>query len=398
MDIEQCQLCSSLDWEPIDTLSSGIWKKGGKTLEREELSFPIGQCNQCGHVQVTLKYTEDIFEKLYFSDIREPNMFFDPNQEELIHYKQMVRFFGEHLKSDMNLADFGCGVGNTFKAIKKLKPDLPLNLYGIDFHPMIENESVQFLSWDLNDLAKLPDSFFPEGIDIAMSTHVLEHVINPVQYLSDISRQLNPNGKVFIEVPDCSHDTDLSQLAFANVVHGQHIHYYTKSSLHSIASRAGMKIIKTEQIVSGSVPRLLLLMEKAPVTAQIPDITETGKLAITSQLNQVRKLRSTLASQLLQHLKRGEKPAIWGVGGDSFMLLKEHPELISEIQANNILLYDLEHAGKRLFGQVIESSLALEDTRQPIYITPLYEPTRERMKLVNQKMDNKAIDPYCSSQ
>jgi len=390
---QHCQVCKKIAWAPIDTLYSGIWNKEQKEITRLEINFPIGECEHCGHVQVTSVYDDYIFSCLYFSDVRTPSMFFLPKKNEKTAYDQMIDFFKEHITDISNIVDFGCGSGNIFKEIKKHQISTGA-LTGIDYHPMIEDETVNTMLWDLNSLDNIPNKFWYGGIDLAISTHVLEHVIDPVTFLSCIANNLSSMGKIFIEVPDCSPDTDLSNLAFTSVVHGQHIHYYTKDSLANIAQQAGLKIIKTRQIMTKSIPRMLVLMEKTSKLSANKKTLITAANAVKLQLTQVTLQHQLLAKKIIHEIDKNGIAGLWGIGGDAFLLFKNTPQLISLIQEKKLILFDYELSNHSYLGQPIYSSNKLADIKFAVFITPLPAITREKMAIMCAHWTSKVIDVY----
>jgi len=391
--LQQCQVCSEKSWLAIATLHSGIWDKQQTKLARVELDFPIGECEHCGHVQVITEYNEYIFSCLYFSDVRAPAMFFKSSSNEKTPYQQMIDFFQPYLTENSNIVDFGCGSANIFKEIKKHQL-VTGPLTGIDFNPIIDDETVNKLLWDINSLQDLPSTHWPSGIDLAVSTHVLEHVINPVAFLSNIAKNLSTNGKIFIEVPDCSHDTDLSNIAFTSVVHGQHIHYYTKDSIAAIAQRAGLKIIKSQQIMTREIPRLLIIMEISNSRIPVQAIKMTASSAVKKQLFQVAKLHDNLAEKIITEIDTNGCAGIWGIGGDAFLLLKNSPRLRELLKQNKLIMFDYELASHHYFNQLILSSSSLSSVRFTVYMTPILAITREKMALLSQDWDTHIIDPY----
>ncbi|ABE56381.1 Methyltransferase type 12 [Shewanella denitrificans OS217] len=391
---EHCKVCQKHDWDHFGTLLSGIWSQEPNDLVREELVLPIGECQYCGHVQMMRRYDAHIFECLYFSNIRPPAMFFLPKEGEVSPYFQMVDFFREHVSTDSNVVDFGCGAGNIFKEMKQQHLTGGV-LTGVDFLPMIEDEFINQLAWNLNSKEEIPKTFWPQGVDLALNTHVLEHVENPVAFLSMIRNQLKPDGKVFIEVPDCSENTDLTHLAFTNVVHGQHIHYFTKDSLAQIAQVAGFTVIKTAQIMTRSIPRLLMLLENGPISQQIAKVPNSAKKAVWFQLEQTAALHNMLALKIEEKIKYEGVVGLWGVGGDTYQLFKAHKNLIPLLLNGQITLFDGDLQGHSFKDAEILSSRDIENSKLSIFITPLYELTKEKMLAISVDWASTILDPYC---
>lgn len=389
-----CQVCKCKTWNNIGVLTSGIWDKSQPELQRDELVLPIGECGHCGHVQMTTVYNEEIFEKLYFSDVREPSMFVIPKDNELSPYEQMIDFFKNELIEGGNIADFGCGAGNIFKEIKKNQSLPKVMMTGVDFKPVITDPSINAISWDLNSEEDMPKDFWPNGIDLAISTHVLEHVVNPVAFLNTIHKQLSENGKVFIEVPDCSPNTDLSNIAFTNVVHGQHIHYFSEESLALVAQQAGFDVVKSKQLMTRTTPRLLAILKKNTEDGAIRKVARNAVKVVGQQLLEMKTQHQSLAVQILNCIEKHGKAGLWGIGGDAYSLLKSHPELVQALADNKLELFDYDLVGHTYMGKPVQSSIELESRDMMVFMVPLFAPTREKMRLASEDWLSTAIESY----
>lgn len=390
---QNCKICGRSDWQHIDTLTTGVWNKSQVALTRKELLLPVGHCGGCGHVQMTVQYNKEVFELLYFTDVSPPSIFFVPNENEASPYEQMIEFFSSQLNVHSHIVDFGCGAGNTFKALNNQNMKLG-SMTGVDFNPLVDEPNVNMLAWDLNKLDEIPRQYWPNGIDLAISTHVLEHVVDPVLFLTVIAKQLSESGVIFIEVPDCSNNVNFENIAFTNVVHGQHIHYYTKQSVQMIANKAGLQVTKIRQLTSRIIPRLQVMLEKSTKENQTNHIQENAVAAVKQQLSQVTAYHLCLVNQLKSSIVRDGQAALWGVGGDTYQILKHYPELALLLKENKLLLFDLELAGQTYLGSEIQSSKQLESLSINIFITPLFAPTRERMLMVSNDWNSHVIDPY----
>ncbi len=391
-----CKVCRQGQWQLIDTLLSGVWDKSLCALQRQELSFPIGECQACHHVQVMIPYTESIFKALYFSSGLEPDMWCETPQGELSPYDEMLNFFKSSTKNKAHIVDFGAGAGTTLQNIEKLNIGNTLKLSSVDFHDYIKSDTINFIEADLNQLEKIQALFDKAPISLAISTHLLEHIVDPVNFLKQISNCLADDGAVFIEVPDCSSNAFIYNLAYTNLVHGQHIHYYTKDSLSIIAEAAGLEVTNIQQLTTGNIPRLQVLLKKASDTKSdlSPQIDSSATLAVTQRFTQYKGCLHTLYTEVFKELDSGNTVNLWGIGGDFYQLVNNYPSIYQAINEQKIRLYDYELAGHTFAEQTIFSSSELEQLAEKIFITPIYSPTRERMKTIAKQWSSKIIDCY----
>ncbi|WP_335923536.1 class I SAM-dependent methyltransferase [Shewanella chilikensis] len=377
-----CKVCGKSSWHIIETLLSGIWDRSQVVLRRKVIFFPIGRCKHCHHVQVTINYTKEIFEALYFSNQVEPNMWCDTPQGQKSPYEEMFDFIQPCIEDGAHIVDFGAGAGTTLKYIDNYCKEYSPTLTSVDFHNHVQSETIKHISGDLNELEIIRRKFDETPISLAISTHVLEHVIEPVNFLSEITKMMTDNGNIFIEVPDCSPDANMNNLEFTNLIHGQHIHYYSKESLAQIVKLAGLKIVKQQQLTTGNIPRLLLLLKKSNSNIQhsVIPIENNASKSVTKRFNDYSNYQESLFKKIQQALKKDKTIGLWGIGGDFYLLTQKYPELIHWITSNKVTLYDYELAGHVFSNSKIICSSEIKQAKHPVILLPMYGPTREKMK------------------
>ncbi|WP_133178807.1 class I SAM-dependent methyltransferase [Shewanella decolorationis] len=391
-EVVNCAICQKCDWNILATLKSGIWDTNSIDISRININFHIGNCRNCNHVQIITPYTIDTFKILYFSNNAEPDMWCESSLENS-PYAQMYEFINEYVRDGLHIADFGAGSGVTLKLINERVNNSTLT--SIDFHDYTQSDSINHIKADLNNLSDISSYFKNNPIQIAISTHVLEHIVNPIEYLNNIAKYLDVGGLIFIEVPDCKPKLSVQNIASTNIVHGQHIHYYTLDSLDVIAHLAGLKIIKSNQLVSGNIPRLQVLLKKYTTRHDIiRKINPCADILVIDRFTQYTEHQKNLYNLIISSLKDNKVVNLWGVGGDFYNLITSYSDLIQYIESKNILLYDYSLANHQFLGQKILSSTVLKDSELEVILTPIYDPTRERMKKISRNWSSIIIDPY----
>jgi len=143
------------------------------------------------------------------------------------------------LKSQESVLDIGAGMGwslqwlksnyshfKTFAAIESSKKCIK-NLTDV--------VGVSVISDDLDSNWK------SSGFDLVIMRHVFEHVLNPVETLEKIRKNLSENGIVYIAVPDMMKPKgSLKNCWFRSV----HTFYYSEATLVSIAAKANLEPIE----------------------------------------------------------------------------------------------------------------------------------------------------------
>lgn len=377
---QKCQICQQLHWQPLGELCSGVWHKSQQELARAELLFPFGLCLECGHVQVTVPYTADIFASLYFSNSREPDMWCHSNNQQT-PYHDMLDFIGEKvLQSQTAVADFGCGAALALKLMQQQFPHL--HYFGFDFNVSACGDNITGIQCDINKLDQIDPTAFGQGFSLVLSSHVLEHVLQPVRYLQQLGRFLASDGLLFIEVPDCGEQALNCALETTNLVHGQHIHYFTDDSLQQIAALAGFSLLKQAEIRTGEIPRLQMLFKKSQWATSTVKINRTAAAAILHRFVRYNSYLQAIYWQIEQLLAEHPSIGLWGIGGDFYILLRTYPQLRQALADHRLRLFDYELAGHTYQQQPISSSRELVGYSSIALIVPFYAPTRQRMQLL----------------
>jgi SAM-dependent methyltransferase len=146
--------------------------------------------------------------------------------------------------------DVGCGAGAVAKAVKRERPDLVV------------------LGCDLSESALALAASSPEGVDFRLATaerlpfgdgefdfawifDVLEHVDDPERVLHEVARVLKPGGGFHIVLPLEGQPRTLYRLVrcgsrwTAKVRHGGHIQIFSAERFRSMASSAGLPVVRT---------------------------------------------------------------------------------------------------------------------------------------------------------
>lgn len=383
---EQCKICHDKNWHPIDELISGRWLMEKNQLIRKNLFFPIGECKTCKHVQATIPYHESVLSFLY-SDSNPPLIWCDTAEGESSPYCDMLDFFADTIKTDACIVELGCGEAKVLNALASCYGSFNLKLIGLDFHNHIESEDIAFIQADLNDPVSFQKIIKPASVDLIISAHVLEHLVNPVEHLAHAALLLKEEGCIFIEVPDCAFPVK-ENLAFTYLVCGQHIHYYTLSSLQEIARLAGLNVMSSRHLKTGNIPRLQVLLTRAKELEQLTLIQRRIQNSVPLYFIQKHQCIRTLADIILENLAKKKKVGLWGLGADFILLIKDAPEIIDAIKANMITLFDYELSGHLFLGQKIRSSSVIKESNFPVFIVPLGVPTRNKMRVMSEHWDN----------
>jgi SAM-dependent methyltransferase len=206
----------------------------------KEVNRTWKQCVDCGHFQQEHNYDVKELKKVYTDDYRDKEFrgetikdAFDriisiPGSENSYRVHWFLTNYMESTKG-RSLLDVGSGIG-VFPYLVKCYS--AIDVYANE----INKDSLEHLK---NIGLKLEDEH--EGLfDIVSIIHVLEHVVDPIKFLSEFKNRLRYGGTLFIEVPDA--------LEFECLEKGNdefnscHLHFFTINSLVRMIESCGFKI------------------------------------------------------------------------------------------------------------------------------------------------------------
>jgi len=141
--------------------------------------------------------------------------------------------------------DFGCGGGFLLKNLVCSKK------IGVEINPVARNYSNTVSGIECYEsLALVPNGF----VDVVISSHCLEHTINPVEIISNLYEKLKPGGKIVIVVP-----LDTSHCPWEEGDINNHLYSFSPMNLGNILKGVGFTDIKATVVLHKWVPQYKLI-------------------------------------------------------------------------------------------------------------------------------------------
>ncbi len=152
----------------------------------------------------------------------------------------------ERLEHSPVIADIGCDTGIIKRFILPVEDSRWIGLDIITDRPGLETARYDELHrCDFDEGVPLADA----SVDIAIFSHVLEHLPRPEFAMAEVFRILKPGGLLLVGVPTAPkfiarlrERVFAKQLANGSRVPGQHIHVFDSGRLADLAKRTGFKI------------------------------------------------------------------------------------------------------------------------------------------------------------
>jgi 2-polyprenyl-3-methyl-5-hydroxy-6-metoxy-1,4-benzoquinol methylase len=194
------------------------------------------KCNELYHRKYWSKIRKKIERKKYFINISVKILRIlrtHPSQQAW-HMKIIKKF---NPKKRLKLLELGCGKGDTLKYFSKL---------GID---------VKGIEPDLNSAKRL-NKWFGKKVcinesgekikiigkfDVIYLCHVFEHLVRPDLFIKKVKKNLNPDGIIFLEIPNCENKKILN-----TSIKNPHIYNFTYNSIKKLFENHNYDVLKVD--------------------------------------------------------------------------------------------------------------------------------------------------------
>jgi 2-polyprenyl-3-methyl-5-hydroxy-6-metoxy-1,4-benzoquinol methylase len=296
-----CPVCDLNEFESLHNYLHNVEVRDGV------FAFDVveGICKNCGFIYTNPVPKEKFLEQYYHSKHLYDGGALDYNLENRITYLQKVK--GERGR----LLEIGSGEGSYVEAVKKLGID------AVGTEPNEQADSVSSHKY-LEEHVKL--------FDLVVSNHVLEHIINPVKFISSLYDRMLPNGLIILEVPNL-HMYGIYSTAISH----EHISHFTPANLAYFVRKCGFEVLAFEyKEVSRPLGFTLLAQKnKNKIDSILPREYEVNRSYYLQSLLSIQKRQERYerhTSALTVALRPEQKLVFWGANTISVELCKLIPE------------------------------------------------------------------------
>jgi len=261
MNGHRCKICGS----PLSLFVKSIFDDRHGYPGR----FDIVRCSSCGFGQTVPEIPEDKISELYtryyprrtiqVNDLKNrPSVVKSPGIRWWMGINNTAHY---HVKKGSRVLDIGCGDCTSLREIHSIgaegygiEPDHNVKqmaeALGLNVHIGLYNE------------INFPDKYF----DYITMSQVLEHIHQPVQYLSTLRKILKDNGQVIIGVPNI--DSRLRKKyrhRWLNWHVPYHINHFSRKSIGMLAERCGFCVRAIRTLTPNLWFELQIKLYKYPV-------------------------------------------------------------------------------------------------------------------------------------
>lgn len=236
--LDRCSICGSLNTKelyPSETDSRKISFTYQFTPESRK-TFRVVKCLSCSHI-FCLPVPNDIYKN--YQDVVDKEYLKHSETRKLSAMEVLKKI--KKYKSFGKILDVGCAAGDFLLAAKNLGYDaegLELSKWSAK---IAEKKGLKIHRLTLKSLSNK----FSNTYDVISLWGVIEHFQNPDEEMKYINRLLKPGGILVLWTGDA--DSMTSRILGRNWWYwqGQHIQYFTHSSLNKLANKHGIRHIRT---------------------------------------------------------------------------------------------------------------------------------------------------------
>ena len=277
-------------------------------VDRYGFFYPTAICEKCGNVQQKDYYREDVlidfysnyYRKIYGCVGQSPREYFEAKKG---GNGQAIYNFVTSVCKPQNVLEVGCSAGGTLSVFK----DKGCEVLGLDFDDeyleVARQNGVAVINGSLDKLNE------DNKYDVIILSHVLEHIVSPIDFLKSIRERLQENGVLYIEVPTLNYvyeggdEYGDSFYGFDLLNYWQNAHtiHFSTETLRLLCNQAGFQKIKGTNF-NCSCWKL---------GVEDYSLSESEKKAsfdnMSNLLLQIEKKRKSLKIVAIKHIKRSIK-------------------------------------------------------------------------------------------
>ena len=313
-----CPFCNKMNSELLLKLDYALFDD----LEFEGVSNLVN-CGYCGFTYNEFYFTENNLEQYY----RQNDYYLDAvtggsggiSSEDGRRYQLIWDTVQPFIKKqNPSVLDVGCGKGGFLNWL--MKTGLT-SLAGVEPGKACRD----YLKANNSDVCVFSsvDELTLQTFDVIILSHVLEHVINPRELLSELRRVMNESTVVYIEVPDSEFYLKSSPLW--KELYFEHINHFTKFTLHELC---GIENIRCQLVKS---KRFSSHIKDSPDCLYAVCFIESKASDFRSDIKQNKTL-SGLDDYIEREIIRGTPNtfAFWGISQYVQLLLGSKTSLLNQ--------------------------------------------------------------------
>lgn len=304
MKYKNCPVCgepdpvATISRDRVPTLQNRVYSTKEDAMAAACGTFRLCTCSNCGF-SYNGEFDEAlmVYDETYDNDV--PSQTFERYAEEMAHF-----LISKFQLTSGTVYDVGCGKGTFLRTLCQLAP----GIRGIGIDPSCTPTSEDNFTL-IRDVFH-PGSFEP-GTKLVLLRHVLEHITDPVVFLSELGRAA-PDIPLYVEVPEVNWIFENG--AFWDFCY-EHCNYFSATSLRGAMSLAGFSNIEQSPSFGGQYQWAI----GTATIGMVHGLVGNGSEAVR-EAQAYAERESGLVERLRIAVAGDREPAVWGMATKGVML------------------------------------------------------------------------------
>ena len=336
--MEMCHVCNSESLTLI--FSKNLKKQVSSDCKPINESINLLLCEKCNCIQKNItpewkKIVDSIYRSytVYYQADGSEQLVFIKGRPIPRSHRIIAALLEQHtLPDNGRLLDIGCGNGSFLRAFHQHQPWWTMSGSEINDHDRGIIESIS----GFDTLWCCSPKEISGKYDLISMIHVLEHIISPISFLTDVKNRLSDDGLILIETPN------YKQNPFDLIV-ADHATHFSLGTLCAVIEQAGLEILwKSDTWIP---KELTLLAKKTTFHAERKKIVPyNGEREVWKYLDWLEKLRSQALS-LVNNVPFG----IFGTSISATWLFSEMPDQVHFFVEEDPLRVGKMHLGRPIY-------------------------------------------------
>lgn len=234
----------------------------------DKKAYGLYQCKKCGFTRPNpLPYEDDIHSEIY--DIPENIKFYDIKNKKIDRKNEEYIYYFKHFKPYIDIIksygikgkamDIGCGAGHLMIMMK----ENGLSVEGLEVSPILVKallkDKLKVYCCDIKELKKRNKKY-----DLVTMNQVLEHVVDPENFVKSVNRIVNKSGYLILAVPYIwGIIPKILRTKWYGLGYGQHLNFFSKESIRILLERNGFKVLESKLLsVDYAHPKFPLILNR----------------------------------------------------------------------------------------------------------------------------------------
>ena len=203
-------------------------------------------CLNCGLLRSDPYYTDETLQKFYDNEYRkiyvgseycEKDFFKD--QTEI--GSRIFSFLSDFMFEKFTVLEIGCGAGGILNYFAKKGFKVTGCDFGSEYIEYGKQKGLDLFVGSIDDVK--------EKYDLIIINHVLEHIVNPSDFINKIKKILNQNGLLYIGVPGIDCIPEYYKYNLLEYLQNAHVYHYYENTLENLLISNGFELVSSNKYI-----------------------------------------------------------------------------------------------------------------------------------------------------